>query len=138
LLDVRQRLRLEASIHFLYRLEPEEPRALDDATLADLFGLADGLLFPSRDEGFGIPVLEAGLSRLPVFCSDIPPFRETGGADVTRFTLEDSPAKVARLILDSLARDPAYRLHRRVRREFTWTRLLRSRLMPLLEPYAHD
>ncbi|HSB90502.1 MAG TPA: glycosyltransferase family 4 protein [Anaerolineales bacterium] len=138
LLDLRHRLRMEASIHFLYRLEPEEPTALDDATLADLFGLADGLLFPSRDEGFGIPVLEAGLSRLPVFCSDISPFRETGGSDVTRFALEESPAKVARLILDSLERDPAYRLRRRVRREYTWTRLLRSRLLPLLEPYAHD
>jgi glycosyltransferase involved in cell wall biosynthesis len=138
LLDLRHRLRLEASIHFLYRIEPEEPRALGAATLADLFGLADGLLFPSRDEGFGIPLLEAGLSRLPVFCSDIPPFRETGGADVTRFTLEDSPAKVAQLILDSLARDPAYRLRRRVRREFTWARLLRSRLIPLLEAVAHD
>lgn len=133
LMDLRRRLRLDACVHFLYRLEPEEPERLDEATIADLFGLADGLLFPSRDEGFGIPILEAGLARLPVFCSDIPPFRETGGSEATRFHLDDPPADVARTVLDTLGRDPAYRLRRRVRCEFTWMRLLRTRLLPLLE-----
>jgi len=137
LFDLRRRLHLDASVHFLYRLEPEEPAALDDATVADLFSVADGLLLPSRDEGFGIPVLEAGLARLPVFCSDIPPFRETGGTEATPFRLDDSPTDVARMILDTLDHDRAYRLRRRVRGEFTWTQILRNRLLPLLEEDPH-
>ena len=133
LMDLRRRLHLEASVHFLYRLEPDEPKALDDASVADLFSVSDALLLPSRDEGFGIPVLEAGLARLPIFCSDIPPFHETGGREVTTFGLDDPPADVARTILDGLDRDRAYHLRRRVRRELTWTQILRSRLLPLLE-----
>ncbi len=133
LTDLRHNLGLDAAVHFLYRLDPQTPEALDDATIADLFSLADGLLMPSRDEGFGIPLLEAGLARLPIFCSDIPAFRETGGTEVTRFGLDDTPAEVARTVLGSLERDRAYRLSRRVRREFTWGQVLRRRLLPLLE-----
>ncbi len=40
------------------------------------YSLADALIFPSKSEGFGLPVLEAALHRLPVFCSDIASHRE--------------------------------------------------------------
>ncbi|HET7010529.1 MAG TPA: glycosyltransferase family 4 protein [Anaerolineales bacterium] len=133
LLEARRRLRLDMAVHFLYRLEPEEPEPLEEATVADLFQMADALLFPSLDEGFGIPILEAGLARLPVFCSDIAPLRETGGVEVHRFRLEASPAEVAADILDTLMHDAAYRLRRRVLGSYTWSQLLRRRLLPLLE-----
>jgi mannosylglucosylglycerate synthase len=137
LMDLRRRLRLEMAVHFLYRLEPEEPEFLEDATVADLFQLSDALLFPSRDEGFGIPILEAGLARLPVFCSDIPPFRETGGHEVHRFRLDASPAEVAGMMLATITADPMYRLRRRVVGSYTWSQLLRRRLLPLLEGPSH-
>jgi glycosyltransferase involved in cell wall biosynthesis len=38
------------------------------------------LLAPSSIEGFGLPVAEALLAGCPVVCSDIPAFREIGGA----------------------------------------------------------
>jgi glycosyltransferase involved in cell wall biosynthesis len=136
LMEIRRSLRLEMAVHFLFRLEPEEPEPLENATVADLFQLADGLLFPSLEEGFGIPILEAGLARLPVFCSDIPALRETGGLDVVRFQLDASPAEVGATILESLAADPRYRLRRRVMASYTWSQLLRRRLLPLLETAA--
>src|SRR5439155_1352993 len=49
--------------------------------VVDLYALADVLVFPSESEGFGIPMLEAGLHRMPIVCSDIPALRETGGDD---------------------------------------------------------
>jgi glycosyltransferase involved in cell wall biosynthesis len=132
-MDLRRELRLESAVHFLYRVEPDEPAPLDDATVADLYRVADGLLFPSRDEGFGLPLLEAGLARLPVFCSDLPSFRETGGADVTRFPVEARPDEVARVLLEFFNRDSVFQLHSRVRREYSWSQLLRRRFLPLLE-----
>lgn len=126
-------LHLDDAAHFLYLLDPDAPSAPDDETLRDLFRVADALLFPSLDEGFGIPVLEAGLARLPVFCSDIPPFRESGSDWTTRFALDASADSVAQLILDGMEADRGYQLRRRVRREFTWDALLTRRLLPLLE-----
>src|SRR5439155_354943 len=49
--------------------------------VVDLYALADVLVFPSESEGFGIPMLEAGLHRMAIVCSDIPALRETGGDD---------------------------------------------------------
>jgi glycosyltransferase involved in cell wall biosynthesis len=138
LLEQCRRLQVPDAIHFLHRVDPQAPRTLDATTVAELFTVADALLFTSRDEGFGIPILEAGLARLPVFCTDIPAFRESGGDEVTYFGLGSSEEQVAELILDSLESDPRYRLRQRVLREYSWWRLVHDCLVPLLEPSGHD
>jgi glycosyltransferase involved in cell wall biosynthesis len=131
-------LHVVEAVHFLSQADPQSPADLDDSTLAELYRLSDALLFPSRDEGFGIPVLEAGLARLPVFCSDLPPLRESGGDDLTFFPLASEPRAIARQILDRLEADPASRLARRVRRDYAWRALLRDRLLPLLERISRE
>jgi len=50
-----------------------------------LYALARVLCFPSRYEGFGIPILEAFAAGIPVVASDIPPFREVGGESALSF-----------------------------------------------------
>ncbi|MDC6480843.1 glycosyltransferase family 1 protein [Flavobacteriaceae bacterium] len=47
-------------------------------------------VFPSLDEGFGIPILEALSFSLPVICSDIDVFKEIGGDCVEYFKVGDS------------------------------------------------
>ena len=42
-------------------------------------------VFPSIDEGFGIPLIEALKLKVPVICSDIPIFREIAGDSVLYF-----------------------------------------------------
>ncbi|HEX9467132.1 MAG TPA: glycosyltransferase family 1 protein [Acidimicrobiia bacterium] len=49
-----------------------------------LFAGADLFAFPSRHEGFGIPVLEAMAQSTAVVCSDIPALREVAG-DAAQF-----------------------------------------------------
>ncbi|MFV9504593.1 MAG: glycosyltransferase family 4 protein [Oscillochloridaceae bacterium umkhey_bin13] len=109
-----------------------QPRPVSDAMLADWFRLADGLLFPSRYEGFGIPMLEAGISGLPIFCSEIAPFRATAGHAAHYFQLDEAPALIAEQIATALAADPRYALRRRVRTRYTWEAIFRQTIMPLL------
>ncbi len=52
---------------------------LEDAEIIGLYRHANGLLFPSLYEGFGIPPLEAMVYGCPVIASDIPPVREVCG-----------------------------------------------------------
>jgi glycosyltransferase involved in cell wall biosynthesis len=52
---------------------------VDDATLRGLYRGASVFLFPSRYEGFGIPVLEAMLAGAPVVASDTPAVAEVAG-----------------------------------------------------------
>lgn len=49
------------------------------ADLAALYSGAAFFVFPSLEEGFGLPVLEAMACGTPVLCSDIPVLREVAG-----------------------------------------------------------
>jgi glycosyltransferase involved in cell wall biosynthesis len=57
-------------------------RDIDRPTLACLYRRAGLVLMPSEAEGFGLPVLEALACGAPVLASDLPVFREVGGAAV--------------------------------------------------------
>ena len=46
-------------------------------------------VFPSIDEGFGIPLIEAMRARIPVICSDIKIFKEIGYDSVVYFKKQD-------------------------------------------------
>ncbi len=133
LLALRRELKLEGAVHFLYELD-NLSFIPDDDTMADLYQLCDALFFPSIQEGFGIPMLEAGLSRLPIYCSDIPALRETGQEDAVYFNpLEDSPQVIARRIHDGFATDAQHRLRLRVRKSYRWDTIIQQQLVPLLE-----
>ncbi len=133
LLSLRRELGLEGAAHFLYELGEGEPLRLEEADVAALYRLADALLFPTRHEGFGMPVLEAGLSRLPVFASRIPPLQASGGAEALYFDPDGDPEAIAARILAALEEDRAFRLRRRVRRHHRWEAIVRERILPLVE-----
>ena len=63
-----------------------------------LFKNASIYIFPSLDEGFGIPVLEALSFSLPVICSDIDVFKEVGGDYVEYFKVGDSTSLSKKII----------------------------------------
>jgi glycosyltransferase involved in cell wall biosynthesis len=58
----------------------EEHNTLPDRELRPLLGGARALLCPAFVEGYGLPIAEALALGVPVICSDIPVFREVGGA----------------------------------------------------------
>jgi glycosyltransferase involved in cell wall biosynthesis len=56
--------------------------SLSRRVLAAVYRRATLLLQPSEREGFGLPVVEALASGLPVVASDLPVFREVGGSAI--------------------------------------------------------
>jgi glycosyltransferase involved in cell wall biosynthesis len=77
------------------------PGYLPDADLERLWTLADCAAFPTRAEGFGLPVLEGMARGVPVACSDIPVLREVGG-DVPLYFDPADPAAAAAAIVAAL------------------------------------
>lgn len=63
------------------RVEDRITRLLhpDDELLCEAYNAADAFVFPSLQEGFGIPLIEAMRCGTPVIASDIPVFREICG-----------------------------------------------------------
>jgi glycosyltransferase involved in cell wall biosynthesis len=130
LLDLRGRLGLVSAAHFLAE---EERESLPDPVIADFYRLADALFLPSREEGFGIPLLEAGASHCPIFCTDLPALRALGGESVVYFTPEDEPEQVASLIARHLGESKVFRMAAAVRRDFRWETIYTETIDPLLQ-----
>jgi mannosylglucosylglycerate synthase len=128
--QIRRQYKLKKAVHLLAEINPE---GLPEETIADLYRVADALLMPSREEGFGIPILEAGISRMPIFCSNIPQLRALAGEYATYFSPDDDPAQVARLIVQRLRSDPLYQMRIKVRKEYTWDAVYQNKIAPLLE-----
>lgn len=125
---LRHKLGVDDAVVFL-----QEQCQVDDAMRRDLYLLADALLLPSIREGFGIPILEAGLVRLPIFCADIPPFRESARDNAHYFSVDESPATIAARIKSILSNDLRYRIKKRVLQEFTWERIFAESIRPLVD-----
>jgi mannosylglucosylglycerate synthase len=130
LLGLRNQLGLDGSAHFLAELNDN---FLPDEVIADFFRVADALFFPSREEGFGIPLIEAAFSHLPAFCADIPPLRELGLEDATFFSPDDDPAKIAGILAEYFRTSMPARLAIRVRSSFRWDAIYRQHIRPMLK-----
>jgi mannosylglucosylglycerate synthase len=105
--------------------------AVGDLELAGLYRVADALFLPSRQEGFGLPVLEAALHRMPAFISEIAALNEIAGPTATRFDLQIPPGELARLIVKTLESDPATRARKQALC-FRWQHIYTAFLEPLL------
>ncbi len=128
--ELRATLDLTRQVHFLTELAPTY---LPDAVIADFYRLADALFLPSLEEGFGLPMLEAGLSGLPIFCSDIPALRAVGGTAAHYFSPESNPSVIAGLIAARLRTDSTFILRVQVRQQYTWEQIYAEKISPLLE-----
>jgi glycosyltransferase involved in cell wall biosynthesis len=132
--DLRRRLQLEAEFRFIYESGPTaaEPYTIDSQVVGDLLRASDVMFMPSHREGFGMPVLEAGLSGQLVACADVPAAAEIGGADVMRFNLQDDPACTADRLLAWAEQSATHQLRRRVRQNYTWPAIFKRGIGPLL------
>ena len=68
-----------------------------NADLPALYQMADGFVYPSRYEGFGVPVIEAAQSGLPVVAATGSCLEEAGGPDNFYVDPDDSDAMAAAL-----------------------------------------
>lgn len=115
-----------------YKLKTAQRITPDPVFIRDFYLLADLLFLPSFDEGFGLPLLEAGMIKLPIVCSDIRPFKEIGKDNVCYFDLNDSPEKIAEKTLNFLEKIPTHKMYRKVIKSYVWDIIYESYIKPLL------
>jgi glycosyltransferase involved in cell wall biosynthesis len=132
---LRKQLDVEEEMRFVFESgpDPDQPYFIDKQVVGDLFRVSDVVFMPSHREGFGMPVLEAGLVGMPVISTDVPAAEEIGTADVISFEAAEDPTNVAEQILTWAEQSPVHRLRRRVRQNYTWHEIFHRDIEPLLE-----
>jgi glycosyltransferase involved in cell wall biosynthesis len=109
---------------------------VEDAALPHLYATARAMLFPSLFEGFGIPILEAQASGLPVAASNVSSIPEVVGEGGLLFDPAD-PAAIAsaieRIALDETLRGELVRKGSENAEEYTWEATAEATLRVLRE-----
>jgi glycosyltransferase involved in cell wall biosynthesis len=124
-----------ARLHLMSRARPDDRERLlqlappdtlifhdgaSDEEYAAVLAEATALMSASRDEGFGIPLVEAMGFGTPVAVSDIPIFREIGGAGAAYFPLGDSRGAADAVIELERNWEERSRLAREQAERFDW------------------
>lgn len=104
--------------------------ALSDDDVRSLYQMTDLLFFPSTQEGYGLPLIEAALHSVPVFCSLIPAHQEVA-VGATFFRLTASPKGLARKI-KAHPEVQARQARRQLMARLSWSRIVHEMLEPLL------
>jgi mannosylglucosylglycerate synthase len=131
----RRELGLEKEVRFVVDSGPQadELFIIDERMVSGLYRASDALLMPSHYEGFGMPVLEAGLVGIPIFCAEFPSATEIGGQDVNIFSENDSPERVAGMIKRWAETSQVQRFKKRIRQDYTWQAIFERDILPLLD-----
>jgi glycosyltransferase involved in cell wall biosynthesis len=114
-----------------YRFRDGKKLVPDRIFIRDLYLMADLLLMTSKDEGFGLPLLEAGMIKLPIACAEIPPFLEVG-REVCFFPLDEPPLTIAGRIMEYLSRTTTHKMYRNVMGKYVLDVVCKRELLPFL------
>ncbi len=135
LLELRGRLGVAAEARFVYESGPAGNIAyiITQELVAELYRTADAMFMPSHREGFGMPVLEAGLLGLPVITTHVPAIQDLGLDRVLLISDNDPPEQVAGRIGAWLDARPEHEMRVAMRRRYTWKAIFRERILPLLD-----
>jgi glycosyltransferase involved in cell wall biosynthesis len=126
-------LAMQESVRFLFaeRAPGSSEHSVDAATLSDLYMLSDVVVLPSASEGFGLPLAEAALFRVPVVCTDLPAFREVAPEGATFVPAAGGSGAFTAAVLHAIE-SPAARVRHHVIKALSWDRIVAERLEPLL------
>jgi mannosylglucosylglycerate synthase len=131
---LRKEVGVEQEMRFVFESghQKDEGYEIGLDVVGDLYRISDLLFMPSHTEGFGMPILEAGLVGIPVFTSHIPAADEIGQDHVHFLDIDGAPAETADLIADVILSSPTSRFRREVRQSYTWQSIFSKQIAPLI------
>jgi len=131
--QLSRKLKVEENIIFIQDLKENYALKMDYEEVKNLYSICDLLFFTPSQEGFGIPLLEAGVVKLPIVCSNIEPLSEIVGEDALKFNLKDSPSLIAERILDYINHQPTFFMFKKVVRKYSWEIIYRDYLKKIIK-----
>jgi glycosyltransferase involved in cell wall biosynthesis len=135
LLNLSNQLGVRENMCFIFESGPEpgQPFTIEENVVGELFRISDLMFMPSHREGFGMPVLEAGLANIPVLSRAVPAAMEIADNDAIVFPEETTPDEVAGIITQLLNQTSTMRFRSKVRKEYTWQSIFEKKIQPIID-----
>jgi glycosyltransferase involved in cell wall biosynthesis len=112
------------------------PGWVEEEDMPYIFNGATAFIFPSKHEGFGIPILQAMACGVPTLISDIPVFREVAQDAALYFNHKDKSAiaeAMAKLVSDKELREKLVSKGLKRAKNFSWKKCAQKTLQELTE-----
>lgn len=124
-----EELGLEEHVVFLYE---HIGRYLDKKEVHDLYQISDIVFNFSKGENFGLPLLEAFVTKTPIVVSSLTVFKEVGGLDVLMVDVKQPAEATAGEVSSYLANSMVARGFHKAKSVYSLQRILKDYLLPLL------
>ncbi len=103
------------------------------SVVKNLYLASDIVFFLSSYENFGLPLIEAGLSKTPVLCSNLLVFKEIDDKNIFLVDLaKDTPYQVAKKTLQIVTEDRQIAYFKKIKKKFNYDTIFLNQIVPLV------
>ncbi len=109
---------------------------VDEVTeiIKNFYELSDVVLYPSKYENFGLPLIEAGLTKTPIICSNLEVFTEVGSTNIYSVDNKSSTGgKVADMILKIVQETKSGAMFQLVKKTYEIENIFKNSIEPFIQ-----
>ncbi len=131
-------LKIEKEVIFLSDWKKTYNLKLNYKQIKEFYSICDALFVTSIQEGFGIPLLEAGAKRVPIVCTNVEPLGEVVKDYALKINLKDDIPKITTKILNYLDKLSTFSMFKRVISLYSWEAIYKNYLKKLVDKDAKN
>lgn len=131
--QLSKNLDVEEEIIFLFDLRKNYGIKMDYQDIKELYSICDVLFLTSTQEGFGIPLLEAGAKRMPIICTNIEPLPEIVKDYALKVDLNQDIPTITTSILNYLESLSIFSMFKRITSHYSWELIYKNYLKKLVD-----
>lgn len=115
-----------------------DTEASDFDVIKDLYKISDIVFFFSSYENFGLPILEAGITKNLIICSDLEVFHEISSENIHHIDITNSSVDIAKSINYALNEHKTERLFREIKRKYSLDVIFDNQILPLIHKISNQ
>lgn len=104
----------------------------DFDVIKDFYKICDVILFLSSYENFGLPILEAGVTKNIIICSDLEVFHEVSSENVYFVNISEPSSEIGKFVADVLSGEKSAKLFREVKEKYNLNTVFKKQILPLI------
>ncbi|MCA9372338.1 glycosyltransferase family 4 protein [Candidatus Woesebacteria bacterium] len=98
----------------------------------DCYSLSDLILYPSSYENFGLPIIEAGITKTPILCTDLDVYKEIAYEYIYKLNSLSSPSQIVALV-ERILKSTQSRYFRKIKNAFDYRFIIQTQIEPYLK-----